>query len=86
MTNALIEILHHKPNAYGINRSNWTLQSLADAYEKQYGQRIRQYGWQALKGSGLQPEEVPKGLDKPRSRISRKGRIGVGHTPFAEGR
>ena len=36
---ALIEILHHKPAAYGINRSNWTLQSLAEAFEKVYGQR-----------------------------------------------
>ena len=40
MTNALIEILHHMPSAYGINRSNWTLKSLADVYEKQYGQKI----------------------------------------------
>jgi hypothetical protein len=36
---ALIEILHHKPSVYGINRSNWTYNSLADAYAKQYGQR-----------------------------------------------
>jgi transposase len=39
-TKALIEILHHKPNMYGINRSNWSQQSLADAYEKQYGQKM----------------------------------------------
>ena len=39
-TNALIEILHHKPSAYGINRSNWTRGAIADAYEKQYGMRI----------------------------------------------
>jgi transposase len=39
-TKALIEILHHKPNVYGINRSNWSHQSLADAYEQQYGQRM----------------------------------------------
>ena len=38
--NALVEILHNKPNAYGINRSNWTRQSLAQAYEKQYGGRM----------------------------------------------
>ena len=25
MTNSLLEILHHKPTAYGVNRSNWTL-------------------------------------------------------------
>jgi transposase len=39
-TKALIEILHHKPHVYGINRSNWSYQSLADAYEKQYSQRM----------------------------------------------
>ena len=39
-TKALIEILHHKPNVYGINRSNWCYQNLADAYEKQYSQRM----------------------------------------------
>jgi hypothetical protein len=38
-TRALIEILHHRPNAYGINRSNWTLGSLADAFGKLYRQR-----------------------------------------------
>ncbi|HAO80645.1 MAG TPA: IS630 family transposase [Verrucomicrobia subdivision 3 bacterium] len=36
---ALIEILHHDPNTCGINRSSWTLKSLAQAFEKQYGQR-----------------------------------------------
>lgn len=39
-TKALIEILHHKPHVYGINRSNWSYQSLAEAYEKQYSQRM----------------------------------------------
>jgi hypothetical protein len=33
---ALIEILHHKPSAYGINRSNWNQQSLADVFAKLY--------------------------------------------------
>ncbi len=33
---AVIEILHHKPKVYGINRSNWTLRSLAKAFEKHY--------------------------------------------------
>lgn len=37
---ALIEILHHKPNVYGINRSNWTLRSLAKAFEKQFDVQI----------------------------------------------
>jgi hypothetical protein len=36
---ALIEILHHKPKNYGINRSNWNHASLADAFGKLYGRR-----------------------------------------------
>lgn len=39
-TRALIEILHHKPKVYGLNRSNWTLRSLAKAFEKQFDVRI----------------------------------------------
>jgi len=39
-TRAVIEILHHKPKVYGINRSNWTLRSLADAFEKHYDLRV----------------------------------------------
>lgn len=38
-TKALIEILHHKPGSYGINRSNWSQESLAEAFEKLYGQK-----------------------------------------------
>src|SRR5262249_20917022 len=37
---ALIEIMHHKPSIYGINRSSWTYMSLADAFTKQYGVAI----------------------------------------------
>jgi hypothetical protein len=36
---ALIEILHHKPANYGINRSNWNYASLAEAFGKVYGRR-----------------------------------------------
>lgn len=36
---ALIEILHHNPKIYGINRTNWTLESLADVFKKRFGQK-----------------------------------------------
>jgi transposase len=36
---ALIEILHHKPKNYGINRSNWTQASLAEAFGNVYDRR-----------------------------------------------
>ncbi len=40
MSKCLIEILHCQPKAYGINRTSWTHQSLADAYEMEHGEKI----------------------------------------------
>jgi transposase len=40
VTNALLEVLHNNPKAYGINRSSWTLRSLASAFQKHYGIEI----------------------------------------------
>ena len=36
----LIEILHGRPTSYGINRSNWTQESLATAYERTYREKM----------------------------------------------
>ncbi len=36
----LIEIIHHKPAYYKINRSGWNLDSLAKAYKNEFGERI----------------------------------------------
>jgi len=36
---AIVEILHHNPKDFGINRSNWTQQSLAVVFEKLYGRK-----------------------------------------------
>ena len=36
----LLEILHQRPNAFGINRSNWNQSSLALAYETEHGEAI----------------------------------------------
>jgi transposase len=33
----VIEILHHSPRIFGINRSSWSCGSLAEVYEKKYG-------------------------------------------------
>ena len=40
VTKALLEVLHNNPKAYGINRSSWTLRSLAAAFQTQYGIEI----------------------------------------------
>ena len=33
----VIEILHHSPHIFGINRSSWSCDSLAEVYQKKYG-------------------------------------------------
>ena len=40
MTKRLIEIIHHKPNHYGVNRSSWNRQALAQVYNEQFGENI----------------------------------------------
>jgi len=63
---ALIEILHHKPNVYGINRSSWTYKSLADAYAKQYGQTISPSSvGRILKEAGCTWKESKRVLTSP---------------------
>jgi transposase len=36
----IIELLHETPQIHGINRASWSLKTLAQAFEKQYGQPI----------------------------------------------
>src|SRR5215472_2505144 len=37
-TKRILETLHHKPGAFGINRTNWTQPALLKAYEQSYGE------------------------------------------------
>jgi transposase len=39
-TKRIIEIFHHKPTAFGINRTNWTRSALLKAYEQSYSEVI----------------------------------------------
>jgi transposase len=39
-TKCILETLHHKPTAFGINRTNWTQPTLLKAYEQSYGETI----------------------------------------------
>ena len=65
-TRALIEILHHKPKVYGINRSNWTLRSLAVAFEKLYDARISHTTvGRLLKEAGLMWKQSRRVLTSP---------------------
>jgi transposase len=39
-TKRILELFHHKPTAFGINRTNWTHSALLKAYEQSYGEVI----------------------------------------------
>jgi hypothetical protein len=65
-TRALIEILHHKPKVYGINRSNWTQRSLAEAFEKVYGEPVSAMTvGRLLKEAGLSWKKSRRVLTSP---------------------
>jgi len=65
-TRGVIEILHDKPKIYGINRSNWTLRSLAEAFEKHYDVRISHSTVaRLLKEAGLSYKKSRKVLTSP---------------------
>jgi transposase len=70
---ALIEILHHKPKNYGINRSNWTQASLAEAFGKVYGRRpARGTVGSLLREAGLSWKKSRKVLTSPDPRYREK--------------
>jgi transposase len=70
---ALIEILHHKPKNYGINRSNWTQASLAEAFGKVYGRRpAKGTVGSLLREAGLSWKKSRKVLTSPDPRYREK--------------
>ena len=36
----ILEILHHRPNSFGINRTSWTQSLISEVYERTHGQTI----------------------------------------------
>jgi hypothetical protein len=70
---ALIEILHHKPKNYRINRSNWTQASLADAFGNVYGRRpSKGTVGKLLREAGLSWKKSRKVLTSPDPRYREK--------------
>jgi transposase len=66
-------MLHHKPNNYGINRSNWTQASLAEAFGKLYGQHpSRSTVGSLLREAGLSWKKSRKVLTSPDPRYREK--------------
>jgi transposase len=66
ITNRIIEILHHNPRDYDINRSNWCQPSIAIVYEKKYGEEIPVYKVsQLIKKSGYKWNRARNVLHSP---------------------
>lgn len=62
----LIEILHNRPKAYEINRSNWTLRSVAEAYERTFKVSIsHETVSRLLKKNGYTIKKARKVLTSP---------------------
>jgi transposase len=70
---ALIEILHHKPKDYNINRSNWSHASLADAFGRVYGRRpSKGTVGRLLRQAGLRWKKSRKVLSSPDPKYRQK--------------
>jgi hypothetical protein len=75
-TRALIEILHHKPKVYGINRSTWTQETLAIAFETLYGQRPSRFTvGRLLREAGLSWKKSRRVLTSPDPKYREKVKL-----------
>lgn len=62
----ILEIIHAQPKSYGINRSNWSLDSIAHTYEKKYQKTVsRGTVSRALKNFGYAIRKARKVLTSP---------------------
>lgn len=62
----ILEIFHAKPSAYGINRSNWNLTSIALTFKREYKESItRSTAGRLLKQSGYAIRKARKVLTSP---------------------
>jgi transposase len=69
----ILEILHAKPTAYGINRSNWNIPSIARAYEQEHkeivgkssvGRLLKQFGFAIRKARKVLTSPDPEYREK----------------------
>ena len=69
----ILEILHGRPRAYGINRSNWSLRALAVAYTREHGDPIsRSTASRLVRDSGYVMKKVRRVLSSPDLRYREK--------------
>ncbi len=69
----ILEILHERPNSFGINRSNWSAESLAQAYKQRHSEdispvtirrRIRESGYSIKKARRVLSSPDPEYREK----------------------
>ncbi len=62
----ILEILHGRPRAYGINRSNWNLRALAEAFTREHGDPIStSTSSRLVRDSGYAMKKVRRVLSSP---------------------
>jgi len=72
-TKRILEIFHHKPTAFGINRTNWTQPALLKAYEQSYGEIIsRSTLARILRRAGYRWRKARRVLTSPDPRYHEK--------------
>ena len=72
-TKRILETLHHKPSAFGINRTNWTQPALLKAYEQSYGEIIsRGTLARILRRAGYRWRKARRVLTSPDTRYHEK--------------
>ncbi|MBC8875724.1 MAG: IS630 family transposase [Planctomycetes bacterium] len=65
-TRRIFEILHDRPMSFGINRSNWSLRSLATAYRNRHGEAISASTiGRLMKGAGYRFRKARRVLTSP---------------------
>jgi|GEM_PF-1423954 len=69
----VLEIVHAKPSAYGINRSNWSGAAIVQAYTAEYNEPIsRAHATRLLRDSGYAIRKARKVLTSPDSNYREK--------------
>jgi transposase len=69
----ILEIFHHKPTAFGINRTSWTHSALLKAYDQSYGELIsRSTLARILRRAGVRWRKARKVLTSPDPRYHEK--------------
>jgi transposase len=72
-TKRVLELLHHKPQNFGINRTSWTQPSLVRVYKAQFGESISRSGVaRSIRDAGFAWKKAKRVLTSPDSQYREK--------------